>query len=478
MPCTNKKATNLSAWYLEVVQRAQLADYGPAKGTMIIRPNGYAIWENVMRTFDPMIVAMGARNAYFPLLFPMSFLQREKEHVEGFSPELAVVTIGGGEQLGDPLAVRPTSETVIHDAFSRWISSWRDLPMKVNQWCNVVRWEKRTFPFLRTSEFLWQEGHTAHATEGEAAAQVREARTAYERFCREVLALPVLVGRKTESQKFAGAVYTESCEALMPDGKALQSATSHQLGQNFSKADAFNISFQTTEKAKREFVWQTSWGMSTRIVGAIIMVHGDDRGLVLPPRIAPIHAVVVPIYKTDEDKASVLEAVAGIEKHLHGVCAVHVDRREEVTPGFKFNDWEMQGAPVRIEVGPKDVAAGQVVVVRRDTAAKEAVAVKNLAKMVEKTLVDMQVTLYQRAEQFLVDSTVSASTYADLKEAIHKQHKLVRAAWCGEVTCEEKIKEDTKATARVIPDDQPKKVGQCVVCGKPGTHEVLWARAY
>lgn len=471
------KAKDLSTWYLGVVKDAQLADYAPVKGSMIIRPNGYAIWENIMSKFDIRIKALGARNAYFPLLIPESFLHREKQHVEGFSPELAVVTVGGGEKLDEPLVVRPTSETIMYDSFSKWISSWRDLPLKVNQWCNVVRWEKRTFPFLRTSEFLWQEGHTAHATKEEADHMTLDALKEYKDFIEGTLAIPVMTGKKSEREKFAGALYTTACEALMPDGKALQCATSHQLGQNFSKAEAFAISFQTQEKGKRNYVWQTSWGMSTRILGALIMTHGDDKGLILPPKIAPLLVVVVPIYKTDTDKTKALKSSNDIKKKLEGFT-VHVDDRSEFTPGYKFHDWELQGVPFRIELGIREIAAKTVTLVRRDSGEKEVVAISKLHKRIEELSEAVQKELFRRASNFLKENTFTAKTFAEFKDVMDLKRGFVVASWCGNERCELQIKNEAKATARVIPLTQPKELGKCVVCQEQAKHEVYWAQAY
>ncbi|MFA6588524.1 MAG: proline--tRNA ligase [Patescibacteria group bacterium] len=473
----NTKEKDLSAWYLEVVQAAQLADYAPVKGCMVIRPNGYAIWENIVRLFDLKIKAMNTRNAYFPLFIPMSFLHREKEHVEGFSPELAVVTIGGGQKLEEPLVVRPTSETIMYSMFSKWVHSWRDLPLKVNQWCNVIRWEKRTFPFLRTLEFLWQEGHTAHATLEEADKQTMDALKAYTDFIQNTLAIPVITGKKTDSQKFAGALYTTSCEAMMPDGKALQAATSHNLGQNFSKAEAFNISFQNKDKSI-DYAWQTSWGLSTRIIGALIMVHGDEAGLILPPKIAPIQVVIVPIYKTNEEKESVLKACNNLFLNLKDQFSVTVDDRDDVTPGFKFHDWEMQGIPVRLEIGPAEIRDDQVKIVRRDNGQKEVIANKQLPAQLRILMEQIQKSLFARASQYLHDRTFEVKTYDEFKEVIEVKKGFAIASWCGQTACEDSIKEATKATARVVPFNQPKIQKKCVVCGKSGQSTAVWARAY
>jgi prolyl-tRNA synthetase len=469
------KAEDMSAWYLWVVQEAQLADYSPVKGCMVIRPNGYGIWENIQRIFDQAIKKMGVRNAYFPLFIPESFLHREKAHVEGFSPELAVVTIGGGERLDEPLVVRPTSETIMYDMYAKWVKSWRDLPVLINQWCNVVRWEKRTFPFLRTLEFLWQEGHTAHETLEEADAMTMQALEAYRVFIEDTLAIPVIVGKKSEGQKFAGALYTTTCEALMPDGKALQSATSHNLGQNFSKAEAFDISFQTANRSTA-YVWQTSWGLSTRIIGALIMTHGDDRGLVLPPKIAPLQIVVVPIYK-DTDREQVVAEAERIAQSMNGEYTIHVDVRDGVTPGYKFHDWELQGIPLRFEVGPREVTDKTVVVVRRDTGEKVTVVQAELKKIVNETLAAMQRDMLLRAQNFLQTHTFTANSLEEFIQQLDQKRGFVVADWCGEAACEDRVKAETKATARAIPFNT-KPEHPCFVCGKPAKHRVYWARAY
>jgi len=472
------KADNVSEWYLSVVQRAELADYAPVKGCMVIRPNGYAIWENIQRAFDPRIKASGAQAAYFPLFIPQSFFAREKEFAAGFSPECAVVTHGGGEQLEEPLYVRPTSETIMYHMFAKWVQSWRDLPLKVNQWCNVVRWERRTFPFLRTLEFLWQEGHTAHATKAECEEEVLRAVRAYEDFFLNDLALPVRIGRKSDGEKFAGAVYTLACEALMPDGKALQSATSHMLGQNFSRESAFNIAFQDQAKTT-QYAWQTSWGMSTRVVGGLIMVHGDDQGLILPPRIAPIQAVIVPIWKNPEEQAKVLEAVERIRRRFDEAgVRVHADLREQYNPGWKFNEWELRGVPVRVEVGPKDVAKGQAVLARRDVRAKEFLPEDGLVARAKALLDEIQKALFQRALDYRESHTYEAKTLVEFADIVENRRGFIHAAWCGKRECEVRVKEETKATTRCIPLDDAGGHAACFVCGEPSTCRPVWARAY
>lgn len=473
------KEENLSAWYLDVVEKAQLADYAPVKGCMVIRPYGYAIWENIQRIMDGRIRASGAQAAYFPLFIPQSFLAKEKEHVEGFSPECAVVTHGGGEKLEEPLFVRPTSETIMYYMFARWVQSWRDLPLKINQWCNVVRWEKRTFPFLRTLEFLWQEGHTAHATQEEAVEEVERALKTYRGFFEEVLALPVFTGRKTENEKFAGAVFTLSCEAQMPDGKALQVATSHMLGQNFSRPEAFNIAFQDREE-KLSHVWQTSWGMSTRVVGAIIMSHGDDRGLVLPPAVAPIQVILVPIWKSDAERSRVAENAEVLLKTLRADKEMRVesDFRTEYTPGWKFNEWELRGVPLRLELGPRDVEKKQVVLVRRDTGEKKGCPQEGLSERLRAALGEVQDGLYQKALRWRDEHTRQAIDLGELEKEMEKNRGFFYAPWCGQGDCEMKVKEVTRATARCISGVEKSIPGKCLVCGSAAKSRPVWAQAY
>lgn len=472
------KADNVSDWYLSVVQRAELVDYAPVKGCMVIRPYGYAIWENIQRALDPRIKAAGVQAAYFPLFIPQSFFAREKEFATGFSPECAVVTHGGGEPLEEPLYVRPTSETIMYHMFAKWVQSWRDLPIKVNQWCNVVRWERRTFPFLRTLEFLWQEGHTAHASRQECEEEVLRALRMYEDFFLNDVALPVLVGRKSNSEKFAGAVYTTTCEALMPDGKALQSATSHMLGQNFSVESAFNIAFQDQAKAT-QYAWQTSWGMSTRVVGGLIMTHGDDQGLILPPRIAPIQVVIVPIWKNPEEQAKVVEAVDRIRRRFEEASVrVHADLREQYNPGWKFNEWELRGVPVRVEVGPKDVAKGQAVLARRDVRVREFLPEDGLVARANALLDEVQKALLERALAYRESHTYEAKTLAEFAEIVENRRGFIWGAWCGKRECEARVKEETKATTRCIPLDDPGGHAPCFVCGAPSVSKPVWARAY
>ncbi len=470
------RESDRAKWYTQTIQQTELADYAPVKGCMVIRPYGYALWENIQRALDKMIKDTGHQNAYFPLFIPESFLNKEKEHVEGFAPECAVVTHGGGKKLEEPLIVRPTSETIINYMFAQWVQSWRDLPILINQWANVVRWEMRTRLFLRTLEFLWQEGHTAHATSEEAEEEARKMLEVYRSLAEDWLALPVLTGEKTERERFAGAVRTYCIEAMMRDGKALQAGTSHFLGQNFAKA--FGIQFQSQDGAL-EHAWQTSWGVSTRLVGAIVLGHGDDKGLLLPPKIAPIQIVIVPIYKSDGDKSIVIERCKKIEQELKESFRVHLDDRDNYTPGFKFNHWEQKGVPVRLNIGPKDVEKNVVEVVRRDNGAKmRDVAEASLKSEMEQLLNTVQNALFDRALSFRKDNTVSVDTYDELKEALSRKNCFVEAYWAGSSQDEGKIKDETKATIRTIPFDQHNPPGKCLYTGHPTTQKVIFARAY
>lgn len=464
---------DFSAWYNEVIKLADLADYGPVKGTMIIKPYGYSIWENIQSIFDRELKNDRVNNAYFPMFIPEKFLKKEKEHVEGFSPELTIVNFAGGEKLEEPIVIRPTSETIIYDTFSRWINSYRDLPYRINQWCNVVRWEKRTKPFLRTSEFLWQEGHTVHETVDDADKETLKRITLYENFFKENLALPMFIGKKSESEKFAGALYSTSCEALLKDGKALQSATSHNLGQNFSKA--FKIQFENRE-GKREFAWQTSWGFSTRVVGALIMTHGDDFGLVLPPKIAPIQIIVIPIYKNEKEKEIVKKFVDKFVKKTGNVRG-EIDNRENVSPGWKFTEWEVKGVPLRVEIGPKDVEKNQVTLVKRTE--KEKFAEKLEKVNVKKILDEIQEEMLRNAEKFKTENTHIVENFSQFKKDLEIKKGFFLANWCGDAKCEEEIKEKTKATTRVIPFDQKvAKKEACFHCGDKAAKKVYFAKAY
>lgn len=470
------RSENYSEWYNQVILRTEMADYAPVRGCMVVRPYGWALWENIQGQLDKRFKATGHQNAAFPLFIPMSFLEKEKEHVEGFSPELAVVTIGGGEKLEEPLVVRPTSETIIGYMYSKWIKSYRDLPVLINQWGNVVRWELRTRMFLRTLEFYWQEGHTAHATAEEAEAETRRMLDVYTDFAVNEAAVPVIPGRKSSTEKFAGASCSYTIEAMMGDTKALQAGTSHNLGQNFAKA--FDIRFLDQQNAL-QYCWTTSWGLSTRFIGAIIMTHGDDQGLVLPPRLAPIQVVIVPIYRSDAERSMVMPVVERIRQELSGF-RIHVDDRDGLTPGFKYNDWEMRGVPLRIEVGPKDVEKGTVAAARRDIpgkAGKAFISQENLAGQVATLLDEIQLNLLNKARAFRDANIHDPKDYEELKEVV--QNGWAYSWWCGNAECEAKVKEETKATTRCLPLDQPQgETGHCIVCGEPATEKVYFAKAY
>ena len=468
-----KKSGDFARWYNDVVLKAKLADYAPVRGSMVIRPYGFALWGNIQAELDQRIKESGAENAYFPLLIPYSLLEKEAEHVEGFSPELAVVTHGGGKELSEPLVVRPTSETVMYPMFSKWIKSWRDLPLKINQWCNVVRWERRTYLFLRTLEFLWQEGHTAHVTSEEAEKEALDRLEMYREFAEDFLALPVICGRKSATEKFPGAVTTYAFEALMPDGKALQCGTSHNLGQNFSKV--FDIKFQD-EAGNLRYVFQTSWGVTTRLIGALVMVHGDDNGLILPPKVAPVQAVIIPI-ASDKVQLRFAREVSKVLKQ-EGV-RVEIDNREEHTPGWKYNEWELKGVPVRVEIGANEVKGGLVTLVRRDTGEKLKVKSEKLKVELERMLGNVQKNLYQKAKKFLWDNTYEVENYEEFKKIMFTSRGLIKAYWCGSPKCEAKIKEETKATIRALPLKKESVEGaSCVFCGKPAKTPAYFAQAY
>ncbi len=467
-----KQSENFPEWYNKVVLEAELAENSAVRGCMVIKPYGYAIWENMQRILDGMIKELEVENVYFPLLIPESFLKKEAEHVEGFAPEVAVVTYAGGKELEEKYVIRPTSETVMYDTFSRWIKSYRDLPLKVNQWANVMRWEMRTRLFLRTSEFLWQEGHTVHRTKEEAEEMMLAALRMYEKFAREYLAIDVLVGEKSRLEKFAGADKTTAIEGLMRDGKALQMGTSHNLGQNFAKS--FAIKF-LDEDNQEKYPWQTSWGVSTRLIGAIIMAHGDDKGLILPPKIAPYQVVVVPIYKDENEKKTVFAFIdEQIKPALEGVRLL-IDKSEKNTPGWKFNHWELKGVPLRLEVGPKDVAAQKTVAVNRLDLTKKEIGIDSLTEQIKEELDNIHFKLYQRSQQFTKQHTITVSTVSQLEEKLEQgELGFYLSGWCGKDECERKI-QATKATIRVIPFDSQKAA--CLVCGKPGK-EVYIAKAY
>jgi prolyl-tRNA synthetase len=472
---TVKKSENFSEWYNQVVLKSELADYAPVQGCMIFKPNGYAIWENIMKILDQKIKARGVKNVYFPQFIPESFLKKEAEHFSGFAPECAWVTQGGEKKLGERLAIRPTSETIMYSAFSNWIRSYRDLPLKINQWCNVVRWESATKLFVRTTEFLWQEGHTAFAKKEEADKEAMEMLEVYRDLIENYLAIPVLVGKKSEREKFAGALYTLTLEAIMPDGDAIQLGTSHQLGQNFSKV--FDIKF-LDEKGKENYVWQACWGISSRLIGAIVMTHGDDKGLVLPPKVAYAHVVIVPIFYKKTEKEKVLKKAKEIKKILEKDLVVILDDREEYTPGWKFNEWELKGLPVRIEIGPRDVQKKQVVLVRRDTSEKITVKESRLLKEINKLLENIQKNLFDKAKKFLEKNITTIKTYDEFKKVLRSKKGFIKACWCSDQKCEEKIKEETGATIRVIPFEKEKIFSKCIYCGKEAKEVVYFAKAY
>ena len=471
------RSTDYSQWYIDIVTQAKLADYSPVKGCMVIRPRGYALWEAIQKVLDGLFKETGHVNAYFPMLIPESFLKKEAEHVEGFSPELAVVTYAGCEKLEEPLVVRPTSETIIWSMYQKWIQSYRDLPLLINQWANVVRWEKRTRLFLRTTEFLWQEGHTAHATAEEAQEETLKMLAVYKRFAEEWMALPVYEGEKSESEKFAGAVKTYSIEAMMQDKKALQAGTSHFLGQNFAKA--FEVTFQTKEGGL-EHVWATSWGVSTRLIGALIMAHSDDKGLVIPPRLAPTEAVVIPVFRKDNVEGVLAYArQLGADLRQAGL-RVELDLDDSASPGWKFAEWEMVGVPVRVEVGPKDIEKNQVVLVRRDTGEKLFVDRGAVTVKIRELLQEIQTQLFQRALDYRTKNTVRVGSYNEFRQLMEGDGGFVQAPWCGSRECEAHVKEDTKATIRNLPNafkDLPVE-GGCLYCGHEARHWAIWAKSY
>jgi prolyl-tRNA synthetase len=471
------RSENFAEWYNQLVIKAELADYAPVRGCMVVRPYGWALWENIQQALDSRFKATGHVNAAFPLFIPMSFMEKEKQHVEGFSPELAVVTHGGGQKLEEPLVVRPTSETVIGHMYAKWINSYRDLPVLINQWGSVVRWEMRTKLFLRTSEFYWQEGHTAHATHDEAEDETLQMLDVYTDFAINEAAVPVLKGRKSESEKFAGALRSYTIEAMMGDKRALQSGTSHNLGQNFAKA--FDIQFLDQNNI-RQYCWTTSWGLSTRFVGAIIMTHGDDQGLVLPPNLAPFQVVIVPIYRNDSEKSQVLPVVEMIKSELlDSGIRLKVDYREEVTPGFKFNDWELRGVPLRIEIGPKDVVKNSVALARRDIpgkAGKSFISQEGLSNAVLSTLEDIQNGILKKATIFRDENIHQAEDTNALSDII--QNGWAYSWWCGSQACENGIKNETKSTNRCMPINKSEDKGHCVFCKKPTQFRAYFARAY
>ena len=467
------RSEDFSRWYLDIVRRAELADYSPVKGCMVIRPYGYAIWELIQQAFDAEFKKTGHVNAYFPLFIPESLLHKEAEHVEGFAPQVAYVTHGGGEELEEKLVVRPTSEAIIGTMYAKWIQSWRDLPILINQWANVVRWEKVTRPFLRTTEFLWQEGHTAHETHEEAEEETLMILDLYAKVAETVMAMPVVKGMKSESEKFAGALRTYSIEALMGDGRALQAGTSHNLGQNFAKA--FDITFQARDKSVQH-VWGTSWGVSTRLVGGVVMTHGDDSGMILPPRVAPYQVVIVPIGR-DNWRETVLPRAQEIQQQLRSAgIRVTLDERDE-RPGWKFSEWELRGVPLRVEIGPKDIEKSAVLVARRDTREKQSLAMDGLATRIQQLLDDVQRTLFDRARTFRDEHTQRVSTYEEFKQVMEGRPGFVIAPWCGSTDCEAQIKNETQATIRNMPRSGAPG-GTCIRCDQGAIAEAWFAKSY
>jgi len=469
------QSEDFSRWYIDVIKKAELMDYSPVRGCIVFRPDGYELWENMQRELDKRFKDTGHRNAYFPLFIPESFFQKEKEHVEGFNPELPWVTEAGGEKLEERLAIRPTSETMIGHMYAKWINSYRDLPLLINQWANVVRWEKRTLPFLRTSEFLWQEGHTAHENEEDARKETMTMLDVYTDFVENVLAIPVIKGQKTPSEKFAGAVDTYSIEAMMKDGRAVQAGTSHYLGTNF--AVAFDIKYLSRENTQ-EYCHTTSWGVSTRLIGALIMVHGDDRGLVLPPKVAPTQVIMIPI-----GPAKTREAVIAKTDELYAQLKaagirVRVDDRTDVSPGWKFNEYEMRGIPVRLELGPRDLENGVCVLVSRVSGEKKQVPLDNLVDEVKAMLDEVHADMFKRALAFRDEHFFSIETLDELKSALEEKRGFALAGWCGSDDCEKRVKDETGATSRNIPFEPAEHKSQCLVCGQPSKHTVVFARAY
>ncbi len=470
-----KRSDDYSRWYLDVIAAAKLADYAPVKGCMVIRPTGYAIWEKMQQALDTMFKETGHVNAYFPMFIPESFLKKEAEHVEGFAPECAVVTHGGGKKLEEPLIVRPTSETIIWSMYKDWIQSYRDLPLLINQWANIVRWEMRTRLFLRTMEFLWQEGHTAHATYEEAEAETLKILDIYKTFAEEYMAMPVLCGLKTEKERFAGAIKTYCIEAMMQDRKALQAGTSHNLGQNFAKA--FDVTFQT-EDSTREHVWATSWGVSTRLIGGLIMTHSDDNGLVLPPKLAPLQAVIVPIWRSDEERSGILSRLEAVTAGLKGKIRFKIDNRDNYRPGWKFNEWEKQGVPIRLEIGPKDLAANEFVMVRRDTGDKVRISQDTVEEKLATVLQAMQADMLARAKAHREANSHNVDDYGELKERLENEGGFYYVHWNGKRASEDRLQAETRATIRVLPFGQPEEPGKCILTGEPSERRVVVAKSY
>jgi len=480
---TVSKNEDFSEWYTQVIIKAELADYAPVKGLIVLRPDGYSIWESIKESLDKKLKETGHRNGFLPVLIPESLLGKEKEHFDGFNPEVFWVTHSGNSEMGERLALRPTSETLAYSLYSKWIKSWRDLPLKINFWNTALRAEiKGTKPFLRTSEFLWQEGHTVHATKNEAEKEVADILELYKKTIEEELAVPVIIGKKSEKDKFVGAVYTNTLESLMPDGKALQMGTSHFLGQNFSKP--FDVKY-LSENNVETFAWQTSWGVSWRLIGGMVMTHGDDKGLVLPPKIAPIQVVIIPIYYSKEEREKVIHIASMIKNNLtKSDIRVHLDNRDHLTPGFKFHDWEMKGIPIRIEIGPKDIANNQAILVRRHNQTKDTLALleegcekfQHLGYIVEIALEKIQEQMFAAAKKILDERVVRVSEYTQFKKEL-ENGKMIDCSWCGNQTCEDKIKEETGADLRVIPFDNA-KAETCIYCKNSGTTNALFAKGY
>lgn len=467
----HKKSQDISAWYTDVILRAELGDYAPVKGCMVIRPYGYALWEGIQKYLGDLIKERGVKNAYFPLFIPESYLKKEKEHVAGFSPQMAVVTFAGGEELKERLVVRPTSETIMYEMYKKWTQSWRDLPILINQWNNIVRWEKRTYLFLRTSEFLWQEGHGAHATHQECLDLVLWAMKAYADTYQKLLAVYGIPGVKSEAEKFAGGDKTYTYEILMPDGKALQGCTSHDLGQNFAKAFDWTVPDQNGQPL---YPWQNSWGLSTRSIGALILAHGDDNGLILPPKVAPIQVIIVPI----PGSAKAAEYARIVKKNLEKNYRCEIDDREGETAGHKFNKWELRGVPIRIEVGEREAQNKQITLVRRDKGEKATVALEKLTVEIGNLLTEIQNNLLERHQKFTKENTHEVDSYEDFKKIMAGKRGFIAAFWCENPDCEAKIKKETKASIRCLPLDAPKESGKCIYCGKPANHRWLFAQAY
>jgi len=470
-----KRQEDYSKWYTDIVAQAELAEHSPVKGCMVIKPYGYALWENIKNILDKMFKDTGHENLYFPLFIPESFITKEADHVEGFAPHLAVVTHGGGKKLEENLIVRPTSEAIICSTYAKWIKSYRDLPLLYNQWANVVRWEMRTRLFLRTTEFLWQEGHTVHATHEEAEEETLKMLEVYRRCAEDYMAMSVVKGLKSEAEKFAGALRTYSIEAMMQDKKALQAGTSHNLGQNFAKV--FNIQYQNKD-GQLEYAWQTSWGVSTRLIGALIMSHSDDLGLVVPPGVAPIHMVIIPIYKTDEEFSEIMEVAVKIKDSLSGEYSVKIDDRDTKKPGVKFFEWEKKGVPLRMEIGPRDIKDKKVVLVRRDLNSKSNVSLDNIEVSVKNLLNEIQKNLLDKHKKLREDNTLTCDNYSDFKNIFEGDGSFVLSSWCENGECEASIQEETKATIRALPMDRREEPGECIYCKKPSKLKVVFAKAY